>query len=338
MNDHREATGKVLLNAVLQNRVLVILLATVILSAALVPGFLELSTFRLSIDRMAAMALVAIGLTVVLLAGQLDLSGGATLALTGIATIALQPALGVAGAAFAGILLGCLVGVLNGVLVVILEINSLVATLASMIFIRGLCHWVTNSRPISGEDPLSGLWLTRPVAGTLTMRTLIFLVIILILHVWITRTVAGRNLLAVGSNADGAVASGIRAPWYTFSTFVFSGLMAGVAGVIQSLAVNTGSAVFGDRIVLLAIAAVVVGGTRLEGGRGSALGTLGGLLTMAALTTAMEYANAPAYVQDIVTGTMLLLLILLDRFGTGRTRGTVISLFRRTPSTVTNRE
>jgi ribose/xylose/arabinose/galactoside ABC-type transport system permease subunit len=81
---------------------------------------------------------------------------------------------------------------------------------------------------------------------------------------------------------------------------------------------------FGDTIVLTAIAAVVIGGTRLEGGVGSALGTLGGLLTLAALTTAMEYQSVPAYVQDIVTGAILLLLILLDRLTHAR-RGTDVS-------------
>jgi ribose transport system permease protein len=303
-----------------QYRVIIILLTTFIVAASIVPGFLDFRTLSLSLDRVATMGLLAAGLTVVLIAGQLDLSGGAILALSGIATIGLQEQLGQIPALLVGVLVGLAAGMINGFLVVILKINSLVATLASMLFFRSLCHLITESRPVSGTDLFFGLIVTRPLAGTFSLRVFLFIIVIVLLHVWLTRTVAGRNLFAVGSNPASVVASGIRANVYLFGAFAFSGLMAGVAGVVFSLGVNTGSPVFGDTIVLTAIAAVVIGGTRLEGGRGSGLGTLGGLLTLAALTTAMEYQSVPAYVQDIVTGLILLLLILLDRFVSSKKR------------------
>ncbi len=306
-------------------RVIVILVATLALSASFVPGFFEGRTLSLGIDRVATMGLLAIGLTVVLIAGQLDLSGGAILALSGIAAIGLQPALGQISAAIVGVIVGVLAGAINGALVVVLKINSLVATLASMLFFRALCHLITESRPISGVDPFFGIPLTQPLAGTVSMRVVLFLALIVLLHVWLTRAVSGRNLFAVGSNPASAAASGVRANLYLFGAFVFAGTMAGIAGVTFSVASNTGSPMFGDTIVLTAIAAVVIGGTRLEGGVGSALGTLGGLLTLAALTTAMEYQSIPAYVQDIVTGAILILLILLDRF-TSSKHGVDLSL------------
>ncbi|MBO1901049.1 ABC transporter permease [Leucobacter weissii] len=306
-------------------RVVVILVATLAISATFVPGFFAARTLSLGADRVATMGLIAIGLTVVLIAGQLDLSGGAILALSGIAAIGLQEQLGQVPAAIVGVGVGILAGTCNGVLVVVLRINSLVATLASMLLFRAVCHLITDSRPISGVDPFFGIPLTQPLFGTLSARVALFLVLILLLHVWLTRTVSGRNLFAVGSNATSASASGIRSRWYLFGAFVFSGFMAGLAGVLFSVASNTGSPVFGDTIVLTAIAAVVIGGTRLEGGVGSALGTLGGLLTLAALTTAMEYQSVPAYVQDIVTGAILLLLILLDAL-THAKRGVDLSL------------
>jgi ribose/xylose/arabinose/galactoside ABC-type transport system permease subunit len=142
---------------------------------------------------------------------------------------------------------------------------------------------------------------------------LLFIVSIILLHLWLTRKVSGRNMFAVGSNPASATASGVRSSAYLVFAFVFSGTMAGIAGVIQSLSVNTGSPVFGESIVLTAIAAVVIGGTRLEGGRATVLGTLGGVLTLGALTTAMEFQNIPAYIQQIVSGLILLLLILLDQ-------------------------
>lgn len=307
-------TNSVVFLGLVRYRVIVILVATLVLSASFVPGFFEGRTLSLGIDRVATMGLLAIGLTVVLIAGQLDLSGGAILALSGIAAIGLQPALGQITAAIVGVIVGMLAGAINGALVVVLKINSLVATLASMLFFRALCHLITESRPISGVDPFFGIPLTQPIAGTVSMRVVLFLALIVLLHVWLTRVVSGRNLFAVGSNPASASASGVRANLYLFGAFVFAGTMAGIAGVTFSVASNTGSPMFGDTIVLTAIAAVVIGGTRLEGGVGSALGTLGGLLTLAALTTAMEYQSIPAYVQDIVTGAILILLILLDRF------------------------
>ncbi|MBK0418680.1 ABC transporter permease [Leucobacter sp. CSA1] len=306
-------------------RVVVILVATLVIAASFVPGFFEARTLSLGLDRAATMGLIAIGLTVVLIAGQLDLSGGAILALSSIAAVGLQGQLGQFPAALVGVGVGLAAGCFNALLVAVLRINSLVATLASMLLFRAICHLITDSRPVSGTDPFFGIPLTQPLVWTLSARVTIFLVLLLLLHLWLTRAVVGRNLFAVGSNAASASASGIRSRWYLFGAFVFSGLMAGIAGVTFGIASNTGSPVFGDTIVLTSIAAVVIGGTRLEGGVGSALGTLGGLLTLAALTTAMEYQSIPAYVQDIVTGAILLLLILLDRL-THSKRGVDVSL------------
>lgn len=300
-------------HSLVQYRVIVILLTTFVLSASMVPGFLEVRTLAGSLDRVATMGLLAVGLTVVLIAGQLDLSGGAIMALSAITAVGLQAQLGQLPAAGVGVLVGVVAGILNGVLVVVLRVNSLVATLASMLAIRAIAHWVTESRPVSGIDPMFGVGFSRAIYGTVSFRVILFIVAILLLHLWLTRTVSGRNLFAVGSNPTSAMASGIRSNGYLFGTFVFSGLMAGAAGVIQGISVNSGSPVLGESIVLTAIAAVVIGGTRLEGGRGSALGTLGGLLTLGFLITAMEFQSVPAYFQDIVTGLILLLLILLDR-------------------------
>jgi ribose/xylose/arabinose/galactoside ABC-type transport system permease subunit len=299
--------------ALVRYRVLVILAVTFSVASIWVPGFFSAGTLSLSLDRAATMGLLAVGLTVVLLAGQLDLSGGAVLALAGITAIGLQESMGQIPAAFVGVMVGVLAGGLNAFLVVVLRINSLVATLASMLFIRAVGHYITDSRPVSGIDPFFGLTVSRPIEGTITGRSLLFLVAIVVLHFWLTRTVSGRNMFAVGSNFVSATASGVRSRAYLAGSFVFSGAMAGIAGVIQSLSVNTGSPVFGESIVLTAIAAVVIGGTRLEGGRASAGGTLGGVLTLGALTTAMEFQNIPAYIQQIAAGLILLLLILLDQ-------------------------
>jgi ribose/xylose/arabinose/galactoside ABC-type transport system permease subunit len=302
-----------LLSKIVRYRVALILGLTLLAASLWVPGFLGMTTLSLGLDRSSTIGIIAIGLTVLLIAGQIDLSAGAVFALSGIVSIVLQPGLGLWPAAIVGVLAGAGAGAINGILSVVLRVNSLVATLATMLIFRSIAHWITDSQPVSGIDIMFSLTLAKIYLDIFTVRSALFLVSIVLLHVWLTRTVAGRNLFAVGSNAVAAEASGISADRTVFLGFVFAGTLAGVAGVLQSLVTNTGSPVFGSELTVAVIAAVVVGGTRLEGGRGSALGTLGGVLTIAALTVAMEFQSVPAYVQQVVTGLILILLVVFDR-------------------------
>lgn len=318
-----------------QHRVAIILGLTLIISSLVVPGYLATSTLSLGLDRAATIGLIAIGLTVLLIAGQIDLSGGAVFALAGIVSVILQREIGVLPAAVVGILVGTLAGAINGLLVAGLKVNSLVLTLATMLIFRSLAHWFTNSQPVTGTDIMLSLAFAQVFLEIFTIRSALFIVLIVLLHFWLTRTVPGRNVFAVGSNPVAAKDSGIASDRILFLGFVFAGTLAGLAGVLQSLVTNTGSPVFGSELTVAVIAAVVVGGTRLEGGKGSALGTLGGVLTIGSLTIAMEFQSIPAYVQQVVSGLILILLVVLDRAVTtkGRAPGTRPVLVRDNPIT-----
>ncbi|TPK80976.1 ABC transporter permease [Mesorhizobium sp. B2-4-13] len=318
-----------------QYRVLIILGLTLAISALVVPGYLSASTLSLGLDRAATIGLIAIGLTVLLIAGQIDLSGGAVFALAGIISVMLQREIGILPAAIVGILVGTVAGAINGALVVGLKVNSLVLTLATMLIFRSLAHWITNSQPVTGTDIMLSLALAKIYLEIFTIRSALFIVLIVLLHLWLTRSIPGRNVFAVGSNPAAAKESGIASDRIVFLGFVFAGTLAGLAGVLQSLVTNTGSPVFGSELTVAVIAAVVVGGTRLEGGRGSALGTLGGVLTIGSLTIAMEFQSVPAYVQQVVSGLILILLVVLDRVVTtkGRAPGTRPALVRDEPIT-----
>lgn len=294
-------------------RVAIILGLTLIVSAFLVPGYVSTTTLSLGLDRASSIGLIAIGLTVLLIAGQIDLSSGAVFALAGIVSVVLQPSLGIAPAAFAGILTGMAAGAVNGMLVVGLKVNALVLTLATMLIFRALAHWITQSQPVSGTDIMVSLAFAEIHLEIFTVRSALFVGSIILLHYWLTRTIPGRNVFAVGSNRTAAEESGIASGRIIFLAFVFAGTLAGIAGVLQSLITNTGSPVFGSELTVAVIAAVVVGGTRLEGGRGSALGTLGGVMTIGALTVAMEFQSVPSYIQQVASGMILILLVVLDR-------------------------
>lgn len=298
---------------IVRYRVFVILAATLIVAALVVPGFLRVNTLSLGLDRGATIGLIAIGMTVLLIARQIDLSVGSIFGLCGIIAVMLQPSLGVWPAAAVGVLAGALLGAINGLLTVVFRINALVATLATMLAFRAIAHWLTESQPVPGKDIMLSITMSNVYLEVFTLRSMLFVGLILCLHAWLTLTVAGRNLFAVGSNPEAATASGISPDRTVFMSFILAGVLAGLAGVLQSLTTNTGSPMFGSEILVVIIAAVVVGGTRIEGGKGSALGTLGGVLTITALTTAMEFQSIPAYVQQVVMGSILILLVVLDR-------------------------
>jgi ribose/xylose/arabinose/galactoside ABC-type transport system permease subunit len=298
---------------IVRYRVALILGLTLLAAALFVPGFVKVTTLSLGLDRGSTIGIIAIGMTVLLIARQIDLSVGSTFALAGIVAIGLQPVVGIWPAAGLGVLAGALAGAINGILVVGMRINALVATLATMLIFRSAAHWLTDSQPLPGTDIMLSVSLSQIFLDVFTLRSALFVGAILLLQVWLTHTVAGRNLFAVGSNAAAAEASGISPGRTVFLAFVFAGMLAGVAGVLQSLITNTGSPVFGSELLVTVIAAVVVGGTRIEGGRGSALGTLGGVLTIASMTTAMEFQSVPAYVQQVVAGVILIVLVVLDR-------------------------
>lgn len=318
-----------------RHRVVIILGLTLMISTLVVPGYFSASTLGLGLDRAATIGLIAIGLTVLLIAGQIDLSGGAVFALAGIVCVILQREIGILPAAIVGILVGTAAGAINGALVVGLKVNSLVLTLATMLIFRSLAHWITNSQPVTGTDIMLSLALAKIYLEVFTIRSALFIVFIVLLHFWLTRTIPGRNVFAVGSNPAAAKESGIASDRIVFLGFVFAGTLAGLAGVLQSLVTNTGSPVFGSELTVAVIAAVVVGGTRLEGGRGSALGTLGGVLTIGSLTIAMEFQSVPAYVQQVVSGLILILLVVLDRAVTtkGRAAGKRPALVSDNPVT-----
>ncbi len=301
------------LERLVRYRVFIVLAATLIVAALVVPGFLRINTLSLGLDRGASIGLIAIGMTVLLIARQIDLSVGSIFGLCGIVAVMLQPALGVWPAAAVGVLAGAVLGAINGLLTVVFRINSLVATLSTMLAFRAIAHWQTESQPVPGTDIMLSITLSKVYLEIFTLRAMLFVGLILCLHAWLTWTVAGRNLFAVGSNPEAATASGISPDRTVFLSFVLAGSLAGMAGVLQSLTTNTGSPMFGSEILVVIIAAVVVGGTRIEGGKGSALGTLGGVLTITALTTAMEFQSIPAYVQQVVMGSILILLVVLDR-------------------------
>ncbi len=302
---------------VVQYRLLAMLAAIAIFGGFTLDDFLTANTLRSILDRAAVVGFLALALTPLLIAGQIDLSIGSIMSMSAFTTIAMQPFAGSLPAAFIGLCVGIAAGLVNAAIVVVLKVNSLVATLATLLIYASLVLLVSNSQPVSSTDPMFGLPLTSTMLGIFTPRSMLFIGAALVMFVWLKATPSGRTLYAVGSNLSAAVSAGVNANAYIGGAFVLSGLLAGAAGVLQALSSATGSPLAGSVLLIPAITAVVIGGTRLEGGRGSSLATLGGVVAFGALTTLSEYNGVPSYTQAVYTGLILILLITLDKVASG---------------------
>ena len=257
----------------------------------------------------AFIAILAAGMTFVILTGGIDLSVGSVVGLSGVICAGLLAAgVNVAVAIGAGAGVGLTAGLVNGVAVTMLRVPAFVVTLAMMLVVRGAAFKYTDARTITGLPAAFGT-LSGGVA-TATIMVAVFLVAWIVL----SRTPLGRHVYAVGGNVQAAWLSGVRVTRVQMAVYATSGLAAGVAGVLVASRLNAGYPRAGEYYELDAIAAVVVGGTSLFGGRGSIWGTLAGAFFIGILNNALNLYQVSTYDQMIVKGAVLLAATSLDRW------------------------
>ena len=257
----------------------------------------------------AFIAILAAGMTFVILTGGIDLSVGSVVGLSGVLTAGLLASgAGLATAIAAGLGVGLGVGLVNGAAVTTLRIPAFVVTLGMMLVVRGAAFKYTDARTITGL-PASFDALSTGVAAAGTMAA-VFVVSWIVL----SRTPLGRHVYAVGGNLPAAWLAGVRVTRVQMTVYATSGLAAGLAGVLVASRLNAGYPRAGEYYELDAIAAVVVGGTSLFGGRGSIWGTLAGAFFIGILNNALNLYHVSTYDQMVVKGAVLLLATSLDRW------------------------
>lgn len=292
-------------------RITLVFLLVVVGQAVLVPRFTE-SAGNVFI-RAAADGLVALGLMTVILQGELDLSVGSTLALAGTLTAGLSNEVGYPIAVAVAVAAGAAVGITNGLIVTRAHVNSFIGTLGMMVAIRGLAFVYSGGLPISGPSLDAAVAFSSPFIWELTPRVLVMLTVAALLGFFLLRARIGRDLYAVGGNREAAAAAGIPVERRIWLGFIISGCCAGLAGSLIAIELNTGSPVLGVQTALIAITAIVIGGTGLTGGRGSAYGTLIGILILSALAVGLNLARVPSSHQQVITGAILVAVVLADQ-------------------------
>ncbi len=278
------------------------------------PNFLTLTNILNVFRQVSINALIAFGMTFVILTGGIDLSVGATLALSGALTA------GMMGAGFdpltaviIGLGAGAVMGAVNGLLITKTNIAPFIATLATMTIYRGLALVYTDGRPITGFSSEFFTMIGGGYVFGVPVPVIIMLVLFAVLYFILRKTTFGRNVYAIGGNEEASRLSGIKTGRFKIYVYTLTGLLSALAGIILTSRLNSAQANAGTGYELDAIAAVVLGGTSLSGGRGWIVGTLVGALIIGVLNNGLNLMGVSSFYQQVVKGLVILLAVLLDR-------------------------
>ncbi len=258
-------------------------------------------------------AVTALGMTYVILLGGIDLSVGSGVALAGVVVArALSAGAGPASAAAVGVLVTASFGALNGGLVARLRITPFIVTLGTMSLMRGLAKGLSGEQKIDA-DPRGLDALMAPSLGLASPGVVLLFVLAVLGAVILHFTVFGRHTVAIGSNAQTARLCGVPVERMTLLVYALAGLLTGVAGVLEFATLTVGDPTDSIGLELEAIAAVVIGGGSLSGGQGSIAGAMIGALLMTVIKTGCTHVGVPNWVQEILTGVIIVVAVGIDR-------------------------
>lgn len=287
---------------------------TIILSI-LSPSFLSMDNILNILRQVSINALIAFGMTFVILTGGIDLSVGSMLALSAALTAGfmaggMDPIL----AMLLGLLAGALMGAFNGFVITKGKVAPFIATLATMTIFRGLALVYTEGRPITGlSKDLSFELMGRGYFFGIPVPVIWMLISYAILYFILKKTTFGRRVYAIGGNEEASILSGIKVNQVKVWVYSLTGLLSALAGIILTSRLNSAQPTAGTAYELDAIAAVVLGGTSLSGGRGWIFGTMVGALIIGVLNNGLNLLDVSSFYQQVVKGGVILLAVILDR-------------------------
>ncbi|MGG4047561.1 ribose ABC transporter permease [Paenibacillus favisporus] len=291
------------------------LIILIIIVSVLNPSFLEPLNILNLLRQVSINALIAFGMTFVILTGGIDLSVGSILALSS-AFVANMLVSGVDPilAIIIGCLLGGVMGMVNGLLITKGKMAPFIATLATMTVFRGLTMVYTDGNPITGlgDSRLFQLFGRGYELG-IPVPAITMIITFVILWVILNKTPFGRKTYAIGGNEKASIVSGIKVPRVKIMIYSLAGLLSALAGAILTSRLNSAQPTAGTSYELDAIAAVVLGGTSLSGGRGRIVGTLIGALIIGTLNNGLNLLGVSSFYQMVVKGIVILIAVLIDR-------------------------
>lgn len=278
----------------------------------LTPYFLTLSNLMNILEQSSINAIVAVGMTFVIITAGIDLSVGSILAFSGVVMASLlQGGVPIVLALLAGLAVGTICGLLNGFLVSIGKLPPFIVTLGMMSVARGAALVYTDGRPISSFEPAFRYLATGKIFF-LPMPLLIMLLVYLITHLILTRTKFGLYTYAMGGNEEATHLSGVNVRFHKTMVYALSGLTSAIAAVLLTARLNSAQPIAGMMYELDAIAATVIGGTSLMGGEGTLTGTFIGALIMGVLRNGLNLLGVSSFLQQIIIGLVIIIAVLFD--------------------------
>ena len=291
------------------------LLVLMVIVTILNPNFIAPINLLNLLRQVSVNALIAFGMTFVILTGGIDLSVGSTLALSG-ALVAgmiasgLDPIL----AMIIGVVIGGVLGAVNGLLITKGKMAPFIATLATMTIYRGATLVYTDGNPITGiGDSFIFKFVGRGYLFNIPVPVILMVMAFVLLYVLLHKMTFGRKTYAIGGNEKASYIAGIKIDKVKTLIYALSGMMASVAGIIITSRLNSAQPTAGQAYEMDAIAAVVLGGTSLSGGKGRIFGTLIGALIIGTLNNGLNLLGVSSFYQQIVKGIVIIIAVLLDR-------------------------
>ena len=303
---------------------LILVLALFGLSKELRPIFFTGGNLKLILSQTVVVALGALGMTLIIVSGGIDLSAGSVVALTGVvAAVLIVQGYSTQAVVLCTLLAGCLVGMINGCIIAGFGMVPFIVTLGMMGVARGAAKWLAGNKTVNPDPNALNQWMEPhnpltfwplPTGVWITIGLAFFMALMM------RHSIFGRHVFAIGSNEDTARLCGIRVRRTKIVIYSLAGLFFGLAGIMQYSRLTQGSPTVAIGLELEIIAAVVIGGASLSGGTGSITGTMLGALIMAVLKSGSSQMDWPTYMQEIIIGLVIVLAVGLDKWRQSRIR------------------
>jgi ribose transport system permease protein len=299
------------------------LIALCVLVAVLEPKFVSAGNLAGVARQTAVIMIMAMGMTMVMVSGGIDLSVGSVMALSSIlGAFAMAGGLPIGLGIALCVAAGTLCGLINGAAVATLRIPPFIVTLGAMGIYRGFALLATDGKAVVGLPSSFGYLAEGNLLGVIPVPLLIVITVALVIHFLLLNTRLGRYCYAIGSNVEAARYAGVRVSRYQILFYVILGALTGLAGAIESARLVTGQPTAGEGYELRVIAAVVIGGGSLSGGQGTITGTIIGALIMGVLANGANLLGISSFAQQVVIGAVIVLAVTIDEFQRRRLEAT----------------
>ncbi|MBA2795467.1 ABC transporter permease subunit [Streptococcus porcinus] len=308
---------KKVMNYISELTTLVALVGLMVVITMINPNFLTTNNLLNLLLQVTANGFIAFGMTFVILTGGIDLSVGSILALSSALTAGMiAKGIPVGIAVLMALVLGGIFGMLNGLFISHGKLAPFIVTLATMTIFRGATLVYTNGNPITGglSDSFLFQFIGQGYLFGIPFPVVLMFLIFLILYVLLHKTAFGKSVYALGGNEKAAYISGVKLSKVKIVIYTISGMMAAMSGLIITSRLSSAQPTAGTSYEMDAIAAVVLGGTSLSGGKGRIIGTLIGALIIGVLNNGLNIIGVSAFWQQVVKGVVILIAVLLDRF------------------------